>query len=314
MNPLKPLLRQAGPLGYSAAWHGVRLMPAAVAGFTFDHAADLVTRRNGGSVRQLKANLNRVTGRRLEEAELDALTARAMRSYARYWMETFRLPSMDLDAVAARAETTGWEHVQAGVDAGRGVILALPHSGNWEVAGIWLIKQGYPFTTVAERLKPESLFDQFVAYREGLGMRVLPLTGGSRPPMHVLSERLRAGEVVCLLGDRDLSRRGVDVEFFGEATRMPAGPALLAATTGATLLPVHCTFRGDGWHQWVGPPIDVVGASAAKSVPVATQQLADVFAARIAEHPVDWHMLQKLWLADLDRDRLKPAGEIRLSE
>ena len=185
-----------------------------------------------------------------------------MRSYARYWMETFRLPSMDLDDVAARARTVGWEHVQAGVQAGSGVILALPHSGNWEVAGIWLIKQGYPFTTVAERLKPESLFDQFVAYREGLGMRVLPLTGGERPPTAVLTERLRAGEVVCLLADRDLSRRGVDVDFFGERTRMPAGPALLAATTGAALLPVHCSFRPDGWQQWVGAPI-VAGRRAA---------------------------------------------------
>ncbi|HEX2902899.1 MAG TPA: phosphatidylinositol mannoside acyltransferase [Jatrophihabitans sp.] len=308
MSLLGPLRQHAGPVGYGLAWRGVRLMPAALAGRTFDQVADLVTRRNGPSIRQLRTNLDRATGRRLAAAELDALTGRAMRSYARYWMETFRLPSMNLDDVAARANTTGWEHVQAAVAAGRGVILALPHSGNWEVAGIWLIKQGYPFTTVAERLRPESLFDQFVAYREGLGMRVLPLTGGQRPPMDVLAERLRAGEVVCLLADRDLSRRGVEVNFFGEPTRMPPGPALLAATTGAALLPVHCSFRADGWEQWVGPPVELTGANPVEAVPPATQHLADAFAGRIAERPQDWHMLQKLWLADLDQARLRRAG------
>jgi KDO2-lipid IV(A) lauroyltransferase len=307
MNPLRPLLRQAGPVGYNLAWRGVRLLPPSVAGFTFDRVADLATRRNGGSIRQLRANLDRVTGRSLPPQELDALVGQAMRSYARYWMETFRLPSMDLDQVAAQARTSGWEHVQAGVDRGRGVILALPHSGNWEVAGIWLIKQGFPFTTVAERLKPESLFDQFVAYREGLGMRVLPLTGGERPPTQVLTERLRAGEVICLLADRDLSRHGVDVEFFGEPTRMPAGPALLAATTGATLLPVHCSYSGRGWTQWVGGPVTSQQPRLRDQVRESTQQLADIFAERIARHPADWHMLQKLWLADLDLARLQPT-------
>ena len=310
MNPLTSVRQQLGPVGYNLAWRGVRLLPNRVAGFTFDHVADLVTRRNGGSIRQLQANLDRVTGRRLPPNELQALTRRAMRSYARYWMETFRLPSLDLDDVAARAETFGWEHIEAAVARGRGVILALPHSGNWEVAGIWLIKQGFPFTTVAERLKPESLFDQFVEYREGLGMRVLPLTGGARPPTEVLSERLRAGEVVCLLGDRDLSRHGVDVEFFGEATRMPAGPALLAATTGATLLPVHCSYTERGWAQWVGPPIESDQARLRDRVRESTQKLADVFADRIAQYPADWHMLQKLWLADLDPARLKPADQV----
>ena len=300
------LLSQAGPLGYQLAWRGVRLLPAPAARALFNQVADQLTRRNGRSVRQLRANLDRVTGGRLTPAELQALTRAGLRSYARYWMETFRLPGMDLDQVAARANTIGWEHIRAGAERGRGVILALPHSGNWEAAGIWLIKQGYPFTTVAERLKPESLFDQFVAYREGLGMRVLPLTGGARPPMEVLAERLRAGEVVCLLADRDLSRRGVEVEFFGARTRMPAGPALLAAQTGATLLPVHCTFTGDGWTQWVGARIPVEGR-AIDAVKTATQQLADVFADRIAQYPADWHMLQKLWRADLDPSRLAPA-------
>jgi len=303
------LAGRAGALGYLAGWRGVRALPAPVAGWLFGHAADLVTRRNGGGVRQLRANLRRVTGNRLAEPELDRLVGAAMRSYARYWTETFRLPSMDVDRTLAQVHTEGWQHVQAGIDAGRGVVVALPHSGNWDVAGLWLINQGYPFSTVVERLQPEILFDRFVDYRQSLGMRVLPLTGGERPPTEVLTERLRAGEVVCLVADRDLSRNGVQVRFFGEPTRMPAGPALLAAGTGAVLLPAHTYYLPDGWGQWIGPPIELGDGRLRDRVQRATQQLADVFAERIAAHPHDWHMLQKLWLADLDPARLPPLRE-----
>jgi KDO2-lipid IV(A) lauroyltransferase len=299
----------AGALGYLAGWHGVRALPEPAASWLFGRAADLVTRRDGGSVRQLRKNLARVTGGRLDEQQLDRLVRDALRSYARYWMETFRLPSMDVEQTLARADMAGWEHVQAGIDAGRGVVVALPHSGNWDVAGLWLIQQGYPFSTVVERLEPAILFDRFVAYRESLGMRVLPLTGGERSPTEVLTERLKAGEVVCLVADRDLSRHGVEVQFFGEPTRMPAGPALLAATTGAVLLPAHTFYRPGGWGQWVGPPVELADGRLRDRVQSATQRLADVFAERIAAHPADWHMLQKLWLADLDSARLRAVED-----
>ncbi len=296
---------RATGLGYTLGWQAIRAVPEPAAAWAFGQAADLAVRRGGGSSRQLKANLERVTGGRLSESELDELVRAGMRSYARYWLETFRLPSMDIAATLARAETTGFEHVRAGSEAGNGVIVALPHSGNWDVAGLWLVQQGFPFTTVAERLKPASLFDAFVAYRESLGMRVLPLTGGDRPPMTVLAERLRANEVICLVAERDLSRHGVEVEFFGEPTRMPAGPALLAATTGATLLPVHLHYQGDGWAQWIGAPVELGEGRLREKVQRGTQALATVFAERIAAYPADWHMLQPLWLADLDQSRLR---------
>ncbi len=127
--------------------------------------------------------------------------------------------------------------------AGRGVVLALPHSGNWDMAGVWLAQTHGTFTTVAERLQPESLYQRFIAYRESLGFEVLPLSGGDRPPFEVLCERLRANRVVCLMAERDLTRTGVEVDFFGEPTRMPAGPAKLAIETGAALLPAHCWFK-----------------------------------------------------------------------
>jgi KDO2-lipid IV(A) lauroyltransferase len=304
------LAEQAGSLGYTLGWQAVRAVPEPGAAWLFARGADLAAARDGDSVRQLRANLARVTGGQLSEAELDELVRRALRSYARYWLETFRLPSMDITRTLARAHTDGWQHVEQAAQAGRGVIVALPHSGNWDVAGLWLVQQGYPFSTVAERLRPESLFDQFVAYREGLGMRVVPLTGGDRPPMQILAERLRAGEVVCLVADRDLSRQGVQVDFFGEPTRMPAGPALLAATTGALLLPTHLFYTERGWGQWIGEPVELGTGRLRERVQRGTQAVADVFAERIAQHPADWHMLQPLWLADLDPARLKPVEGI----
>jgi KDO2-lipid IV(A) lauroyltransferase len=234
---------------------------------------------------------------------MDQLVGDSLRSYSRYWLETFRLPKMDHAAIARATEpnTYGIEHIDAAVERGKGMILALPHMGNWDVAAIWLIHHGLPFTTVAERLKPESLYDRFVAYREGLGMEVLPLTGGARPPTEILAERLAANRSICLVADRDLSRNGIPVTFFGEAAKMPGGPALLAARTGAALLPVSLWFTPDGgWGQRISAPIELPeGGRLAEKIAAGTQALADVFAGEIAAHPADWHMLQKLWLADL---------------
>jgi len=295
------LQARAVDLGFATGWGAVKALPSPFASRAFRTVADLAANRNGKGTQQLRKNLRRVVPH-ATEAELDDLVGEALRSYARYWLETFRLPKMDREAVIARtdAHTTGAEHIHAAGQAGKGFILALPHMGNWDVAAIWLVAQGYPFTTVAERLKPESLFDRFVAYRESLGMEVLPLTGGAAPPSEALANRLRSGRAVCLVADRDLSRNGVEVEFFGEACRMPGGPALLAATTGAALLPVALWFTADGgWGQWIGGPVQLEGRRLADKVRSGTQSLADAFEKQIAQHPADWHMLQKLWLSDL---------------
>lgn len=288
-------------LGYAAGWSVVRSAPTAVSARAFRAAADAATVRNGGGTRQLRTNLRRVVGPNVSESRMDRLVGDALRSYARYWLETFRLPKMDLVDVVARtdANTTGREHIDAALALGTGAIIALPHQGNWDVAGAWLIAQFGPFATVAERLRPESLFDRFVEYRESLGMEVIPLTGGERAPSAVLAERLRQNKIVCLLADRDLSRGGIQVQFFGAATRMPGGPALLAATTGAALLPVSLWFTDDGWGQRIYPPIQIPEGRLRDRVHQSTQALADVFAEAIAAHPVDWHMLQRLWLCDL---------------
>lgn len=285
--------------GYNAGWSVLKSMPKGMTQRAFQAAADAATVRNGNGVRQLRKNLRRVVGPAVSELRMDALVGDALRSYSRYWLETFRLEGMDHQAVAANQHIGGHEHLTASIERGKGTIIALSHSGNWDAAGIWLVAEHGPFTTVAERLKPASLFDRFVAYRESIGMEVIALTGGQRTPTDVLAERLRENRVVCLLADRDLSRNGIEVDFFGETARMPAGPALLAATTAATLFTAHTRFAGDGWGITFGPPIQLPDADLRERVAAGTQAVADDFAREIISYPVDWHMLQKLWLADL---------------
>ena len=286
-------------LGFAAGWGAVKALPEPLVAAAFRAGADRSARRGGKGAARLRANLARV----VPADRLDEVTRAGLRSYARYWQEAFRLPVIGPGTITARTEMHGTDLLDKAIADGRGVVLALPHCGNWDAAGVWLVAHGAPFTTVAERLKPESLFTRFVAYRAGLGMEVLPLTGGERPPSDVLAERLRAGGVVCLLGDRDLTKRGIDVTFFGETARMPAGPALLAATTGAALMPVGLWFTPAGWGVRVHPPVALPGERLRERVQAGTQALADVFAADIAARPEDWHMLQRLWVADLDPAR-----------
>lgn len=291
---------------YAAGWATVRGVPEWVGRSQFDAIADAVWVRRGKSVRRLESNLRRVLGPAASRKELHRVTHEGVRSYLRYWYEVFRLPAMSQDEVRDRFTLLGHPLLESAVASGRGAVVPLPHMGNWDLAGAWLVASGSQFTTVAERLEPASLFDRFVAFRESLGMEVIPLTGGERPPFELLAERLRAGGVLCLLGDRDLTATGVEVDFFGSPARMPAGPAALAYDTGAALLPVTLWYPdARNWrgriHPQVLPP--ATGTRAAK-IEAMTQQVADAFADGIADHPADWHMLQRVWVADLDRRRL----------
>ena len=289
---------RAQSAAYAAGWGAVRALPEGLARASFRAGADLSFRRNGPGIRQLRANYARVVPQAGPE-ELDELVRAGVRSYARFWMETFRLSGMDHQAIYRDVDeqTIGASLIDAALERGKGAILTLPHTGNFDVSGIWLVGHQGRFTTVNERLKPESVYQRFVGYRESLGFEILP-TGGTA--YRVLMERLRANKVVCLLADRDLSRRGIPVSFFGEQTRMPAGPARLAAATGAQIIIVDNTFTDDGWGLRFHSPILVNSRDEASS---ATQRMADTFAADIAAHPADWHMMQQLWLADLPADR-----------
>jgi KDO2-lipid IV(A) lauroyltransferase len=276
-----------------------RLLPLPVARAAFRFGADRAVRRGGGGVDRLARNLRQVVGPAMPDAEFAVLLRDAMRSYARYWLESFRLPS-----TTTRERLEGFylgdgERLIEYTSAGQGVVLALAHSGNWDAAGAWVAASGMPITTVAERLRPEALYQRFVEFRESLGMEILPLTGGDRAVLDVLTDRLRKGHVVPLLADRDFSDRGVEVDFFGGRTRMPAGPAILAIRTGAPLHVVSMWYEAD---RPVGQVLPAIPVPDPKSGPlglrvrILTQRIADEFAAFIAEHPADWHMLARMFI------------------
>ena len=288
--------------GYLAGWKVVRRLPEPVARTLFRWGADWVS-NNGRGMDGLRQNLARVVG---PENVTRALVRGSVRSYLRYWMEAFRLPAIHSDARLHErllSGLEGLEHFDASAESGRGTILALPHSGNWDMAGVFLVAHYGQFTTVAERLKPAVLFDAFVNYRETLGFEVLPLTGGDASPFKRLKEVLEAGGVVCLLAERDLTRSGVSVDFMGEEANMAAGPAQLALETGAALHVVHSWFEGEGWGLSVSPEIEIT------NLQETTQRMADGFADNIRRHPEDWHMLQPQWNVDIERRRQARAAQ-----
>jgi phosphatidylinositol dimannoside acyltransferase len=293
-------------LGYTLGWKLICRVPESWARGVFMFAADIAWRRQGPRVQVLEGNLRRVIGPEATGKQLRALSREGMRAYARYWLEVFRLPVISRERILEDMRAVGEEQAAfAYMAAGRGVIFALPHMGNWEHAGAWIVARGANrLTTVAERLKPESVYEKFVAFRESLGMEVLPATGGvSR--FGVLAQRLRDGRLVCLLADRDVTGGGIEVDFFGEKARMMGGPAALAVQTGAALMPVTLWYEGACWGAHIYEEIPVPGeGTRQEQIAAMTQQLAAVFERGITAHPQDWHMLQRVFASDLDPARL----------
>jgi lauroyl/myristoyl acyltransferase len=314
---------------YQLGWKLICRLPESWARWVFSEVADIAWRRQGPKVQVLEANLRRVLsysqgrpvvdgpvvdgpvvdGPVVDGKELRALSRAALHSYARYWLEVFRLPAIPVERIVSgmHIDPAGEAELFANLKAGRGVVVALPHMGNFEQAGAWVVARGAgTFTTVAERLRPESVYEAFVRFRQSLGMEVLPLTGG-HSPFGTLAQRLRAGGLVCLVSDRDLKETGVEVEMFGEQARI-AATAALALHTGAALMPVGTWFEGDDWgaHIYEEIPVPPSGTRAEK-VAEMSQQMARVFERAIAEHPQDWHMLQRVFTADLDPARLSPV-------
>jgi KDO2-lipid IV(A) lauroyltransferase len=224
-----------------------------------------------------------------------------MRSYMRYWCDAFRLPGWDAARINS-LELRNRERLSDPVASGRGVVIGLPHMGNWDHAGAHVSLTISPVNTVAEKLEPEALFEAFVDFRTSLGMRIHGL--GDPGVFGELRSTLEEGGLVALLADRDLSAKGVDVQFFGETARFPAGPAALAVDTGASLVPVSLFWQGHNVAQCLPEIEPATTGDRDARIRMTTQALADALATGIAEHPTDWHMLQRLWLADLDPARL----------
>jgi lauroyl/myristoyl acyltransferase len=284
-------------LAYAVGWGTVRRMPGPVARATFRGIADQAWLRHGPSVQQLEKNLRRVRPD-ASTRELRELSRESMRSYLRYWCEVFRLPDLSHQEIVGTVKCEGEERIVQGLERGKGVVIPLPHMANWDHAGAWVTLAHAPLTTVAERLKPESLYERFLDYRRDLGMEVLPLTGGP-PPFRTLLERAKQGRLIALVGDRDLTENGIPVTFFGEQTSMPPGPAAIAVATGAVLLPATLSYDGPVLRVHIHEAVEIpAGGSRPEKVAAMTQACADVFAAGIAKNPQDWHMLQRLWVGD----------------
>ncbi|MEK6649280.1 MAG: phosphatidylinositol mannoside acyltransferase [Actinomycetota bacterium] len=277
---------------YFAAWRIVRWLPEKSAYRLFSSLADAIGRRNGKSVQRLRSNLQRVKPS-LNKAELDALVLLGLRSYLRYWCDTFRFPDWSREKLMGTVDVTNEHLLMDAIRAGTGVIVALPHAGNWDHAGAYFCGKGVKIVTVAERLKPEVLFRKFLAYREAIGMEVLPLDGRV---IATLAKRLRAGQLVALVADRDLSRTGITVNFFGGLARMPAGPAVLALNTEAPLITAYVSYTPGGIHIDFRETQIPITRSQSERVLSLVQQCADHFAQGIAAHPQDWHMLQRIWV------------------
>jgi phosphatidylinositol dimannoside acyltransferase len=208
------------------------------------------------------------------------------------------VPTWPPDRIVNAVVTRGESALRRAVAEGKGAVVALPHMANWDHAGAWACLTGMPVSTVAERLRPESLFRRFVGYRERLGMQVLPLTGGVSP-VTALRRALHDGRVVCLLADRNFARTGVPVTLLGEPAVLPAGPAVLARMAGAPLFAVSLSYDGPLLHLDIGEPIPLHGG--AEGVQRMMQEVADHFSAGIRQHPTDWHMLQRVFAADVAR-------------
>jgi KDO2-lipid IV(A) lauroyltransferase len=285
--------------GFGVAWGAVKRLPAPVVDRAFRAMADRTYRQRWRGVLQLRANLARVIPD-ADSATLDAATREGVRRYMRYWSEVFRLPAFTGPQLReAFILDEGMDLLDDAVGRG-GAIMVAPHSGNWDLAGAWACDRYGGIATVAERLKPEGVYDKFVAYRESLGMEVLP--HGDDETLRVLLRRLKEGRLVCLVADRDLSGSGVHVDFFGEKASMPAGPALMSLLTGAPIMPVSLWYDGPVMRGRVGAALAAPGpGTRSEQVAEITQSMADAFAQNIGAHPEDWHMMQRLWLSDLPR-------------
>ena len=286
---------------FAAGWKVVRLLPERAAVAVFDQAADGLWRRRGGGVLQLERNLARIRPDASPD-ELRVLSRTAMRSYLRYWQEAFRLPTWSPERIGTTFALDRRELLDDAMSAGTGALMVVNHGGNWDHAGAWACLRYGGLTTVAERLKPEGLYQRFLDYRQTLGMEILPT--GQPDVLRVLARRLQEGRLVPLMGDRDISRNGVVVDLLGEPASFPAGPALLALLTGAPLHPVTLWFDGPLARGYVHDrvPVPEHGGNEER-VREITQGVADAFGAGIREHAVDWHMMQPVWLADLDPAR-----------
>jgi KDO2-lipid IV(A) lauroyltransferase len=286
----------AAYLAYRAGAELARVVPPAVGEVVADGLARAMRAAQPVRRAQVARTLGRVTGGALRGAALDRAVDEVFANYARYWHEFFRLPTMTRQEILDSLDLEGAEHLDAARAAGRGAILALPHLGNWDLAGANLAARGYPVVAVAERVEPPALFEWFLAARRRIGIEVIPLGPESAAEV---TRALAANRIVCLVADRDIAGGGIPVEFFGETTTVPGGPALLALRTGAALLPGSVYIAGSGYVGRIGAPIPAVRQGRLRDdVTRVTTEVVRHLEVAIRERPEQCLLMQPNWPSD----------------
>ena len=291
-------IRQRAPyFAYRAAAEVANVLPRPVAAATAEGLGLVLARTMEGRRRMLERHLRRAYGEGMSDAALEREVRRTFRSYARYWMESFRLAKTSPSALDGGMTWEGVGHLEDAIAGGKGAISVMPHLGGWDFGAAWFCALGYPVTVVAERIEPPELFDWFVSLRSDMGMKVVPL--GPEAGTAVL-RALKHNELVGLICDRDIGGTGIEVEFFGERTTLPSGPATLALRTGAPIIPTAVYFRGrTGHHGVMRPPIVAERQGRMREdVARVTQAVADELEALIRIAPDQWHLLQPNWPSD----------------
>jgi KDO2-lipid IV(A) lauroyltransferase len=278
---------------YLVGWKIVQILPEKVAYRLFEKLGKIFYNRNGKAVQRLRSNLQVVLPNAKAD-DLEKIVIKGISSYFRYWCDTFRFPGWGNQKILDSVNATNENLLKDPVAAGTGVIVALPHSGNWDHAGAYFCAQGISLVSVAERVKPEKLFQKFLTYRQAMGMEILALDSNTLP---TLSNRLNEGKLIALVADRDFSKNGVEVDFFGKKAKMPIGPAVLSLRTGAPLITAQVSYNPSGIQiDFLGPLTPRIEGSIEERAKDLVQQCADNFEIGITKHPEDWHMLQRIWI------------------
>ena len=278
---------------YLFAWKLIGLLPEKSAYKLSKVISDRIYRKNGKGVKRLRGNYQRVMPN-MSEREIEDLTKDGMRSYLRYWFDTFRLNKWSKSRIIETTFVVRENLLRDPRATKQGCIIALPHAGNWDHAAAYFCSTGITLTAVVEKLKPEAIFKKFLAYRQSIGIEAI---SHKEKTMPILMERLNQGKLIALVSDRDMSRNGIEVNFLGGIAKMPAGPAILALKTGSPLVTAYIRYLEKGIEITFDETIKLpVAGSEEEQIKIITQSMADNFAKRIKDSPVDWHMLQRIWV------------------
>ncbi len=295
---LKP---KAIDASYWLGWHILWRLPAKISYWLFETFANIAWRREIAGVRQLELNLSRVLGCSESDSRVRPLSLLAMRSYMRYYCETFLLPQWSDDEILSKVRTENVEPLRNAMNTG-GAILTLPHLANWDLAGAWAALYFGSVCSVAERLRPEGVFQKFLAMRTARGMTLMPLTGQGGT-YEFLRDHVKQGDLIALLGDRDVAKNGMGNQFFGHRACIPIGAALLALDTGRPLFTCAPWYDGDTMvitfdNEIIFDRSPVKGRDRLRRAQEVSGQVLKNFEKHISAHPNNWHQLQPVW-ADL---------------